>query len=322
MREATIPPDDAKRVSKLRSLHILDTQPEERFDQITRLAKRLFGVSTVHVSLIDAERQWIKSAAGPGYGTDTPRAITFCGHAIQSEDVMRVEDTLNDERFVGNPLVIGEPNVRFYAGCPLRVGGWALGTLCLMDQHPRKFTADDEALLRDLASVAEQNLEAGQIAMTDPLTGLTNRRGFEVMAQQVLESCMRVGLPATLLFLDLNQFKPINDQYGHAEGDRALKLFAASMMRVLRESDAVARLGGDEFGVLLANAPVDRAPAVIERLRSDVNENVRSEQLPYALSFSVGAASLEPEVRTTLDALLKSADAAMYRDKEHSRSAR
>jgi len=131
-----LPADEPTRLDTLRSLRILDTPPEERFDRLTRLARRLFGVPGAVVSLVDAERQWFKSCDGLA-ASETPRDISCCGHAILSDDIMLVPDAGADVRFHDNPLVTGDPNIRFYAGCPLTVtNGSRLGTLCLPRSPP------------------------------------------------------------------------------------------------------------------------------------------------------------------------------------------
>jgi diguanylate cyclase (GGDEF)-like protein len=252
---------------------------------------------------------------GRAGGSNTPRPITFCGHAISGEGILHVEDAQDDERFADNPLVTGEPRIRFYAGCPLRVEGFTLGTLCLIDQQPRAFTADDASLLRDLAAVAEQNLAAEWLAMTDELTGLTNRRGFWMLARQVLATCRRLKSPATLIALDLNAFKPINDQFGHAEGDRALRLFADCMKKALRDSDALGRLGGDEFAALLTGTAGADAPAAIARLRETVRKATAGRGFEYEVDFSAGIAELDTCGAGTLEELVERADQAMYREK-------
>ena len=137
-----------------------------------------------------------------------------------------VPDASSDERFHDNPLVTAAPNIRFYAGCPLTVGnGGKVGTLCVIDREPREFGPEDMGLLRDLARMVEQELEAVQMATMDGLTQLSNRRGFEAMARHALDL-----------------FKQINDRFGHAEGDRALASFARMLSQTFRESDAVGRL--------------------------------------------------------------------------------
>lgn len=130
------PADEPARLDALRALNILDTSPEERFDRLTRLAKRLFDVPIALVSLVDVDRQWFKSCVGLD-ASETPRDISFCGHAIVGDEILMIRDTLVDERFHDNPLVTGAPHIRFYAGCPLRVpNGSKIGTLCLIDADP------------------------------------------------------------------------------------------------------------------------------------------------------------------------------------------
>jgi len=157
------PADESARLQALHALGILDSPPDERFDTLTRLATRLFGVPIAAVSLIDEHRQWFKSCAGLPV-RETPREVSFCGHAILGAEILVVEDARLDARFADNPLVLGPPHIRFYAGSPL-VGpdGSRLGTLCVIDSRPRRFGADDGALLRDLARLAE--LELGSLAL-------------------------------------------------------------------------------------------------------------------------------------------------------------
>lgn len=266
MQTPPTPSDERTRLDTLRALNILDTSPEERFDRLTRLAKRLFGVPIALVSLVDENRQWFKSRQGLD-ACETSRDVSFCGHAILSDEVLLVPDAAIDERFHDNPLVVNDPAIRFYAGCPLRVpNGSRLGTLCLIDREPRDFDEDDLALLRDLARMAEQELAAVQLATMDELTMVSNRRGFEALAVHALALCRRLQRPAALLFFDLDGFKEVNDTFGHAEGDRALTTFATLLQQTFRESDVIGRLGGDEFAVLLTNAADAESDAAITRL--------------------------------------------------------
>jgi len=153
-------PGEAARLETLCRLGILDTPPEPRFDRITRLAAEIFGVPIALVSLIDADRQWFKSRVGLD-APETSRDISFCGHAIATPEILVVEDAIEDRRFADNPLVTGDPSIRFYAGCPLAAAdGQRLGTLCLIDRRPRTFNAAQRAALRDLAEIAENELDA------------------------------------------------------------------------------------------------------------------------------------------------------------------
>ena len=153
----TISEAEANRLSALRSLHLLDTPPEERFDRLTRLAARLFEVPVSLITLVDEDRQWFKSKVGMDLA-QTPRHMSFCTHALDEIEPLVVNDTLDDERFAENPLVVGSPHIRFYAGIPVCVAGEAVGTLCLIDTKPRALSAEELQLLKDLGSIAQTEL--------------------------------------------------------------------------------------------------------------------------------------------------------------------
>jgi PAS domain S-box-containing protein len=161
-----MPEDEAERLAALQRAGVLDTPPEERFDRITRIAQALFEVPIVLVSLVDAERQWFKSRQGLD-ACETAREISFCGHAILADAPMVIADAHADPRFADNPLVTGEPNIRFYAGMPLHLDGHRVGILCLVDRRPRQLDAAALARLRDLADLVEQQL--GQREMLELL---------------------------------------------------------------------------------------------------------------------------------------------------------
>jgi diguanylate cyclase (GGDEF)-like protein len=315
MLAAPIPQNETPRLATLRSLKLLDTPAEERFDRLTRLARRIFEVPIALVSLIDENRQWFKSCAGLGV-SETPRDISFCGHAILQDDVFMIPDALADGRFHDNPLVTGAPGIRFYAGQPLRVpNGAKLGTLCLIDTRPRELDDEERGLLRDLAHIAEQEIAAIELATVDELTLLANRRGFEALAQHALNVCKRMSQRATLLFFDLDDFKRINDTFGHAEGDRALATFATALRGALRDSDVIGRLGGDEFVALLTDAGDDETERVLERLRTMLVSINASSTHGYEIRFSVGQTLFDPAYHELVLDLLIASDSKMYAHK-------
>lgn len=318
LKKPDLPANEAQRLFALRSLNVLDTPNEERFDRITRMAQRLFNVDIAVVSLVDTNRQWFKSCIGLD-ATETSRDVSFCGHAILDDAVMVIENALEDERFRDNPLVLDEPKIRFYAGCPLKaMDGSKLGTLCLIDTEPRVFSDADKMSLKDLASMVESELVAIDLATQDELTGILNRRGFVMLAQHGLNMCVRENLPAVLVFFDLNRFKPINDQFGHIEGDRALTLFSNELTRVVRKVDLCARLGGDEFVVLLADADKQHAESILRRLSQNLSRVASEFQLRYAIDFSHGLVLFDPDRHNSLDALLIDGDRLMYQMKRQS----
>ncbi len=309
MRTPDIPADELIRLQTLRALNLLDTAPEERFDRLTRMAKRLFGVPIAVVSLLDESRQWFKSCVGLEI-REISRDVSFCGHAILGEEVLIVPDALADERFADNPLVLNEPHIRFYAGALLRgPDGRKMGTLFVLDHQPRAFGQDDIEALADLASMVERELTAIEIATVDELTKIPNRRGFVLLAQHSLNLCRRQKNPAVLVLIELDKFKFINDRFGHREGDLALSAFAEQLSTVCRESDTLARLGGDEFAALLANTTAELAVSVVERFTQEIARYNQRAKRGYEISFSYGMVEMNQDEHRTIEALLADGDA-------------
>ncbi|AWG45957.1 MULTISPECIES: diguanylate cyclase domain-containing protein [unclassified Massilia] len=152
---------EQERVKALRAVAVLDTPQEDRFDRFTRLAATAFQAPIALVSLVDADRQWFKSRVGLD-ALETPRSMSFCSHAVALDDLLVVPDTHLDERFVDNPLVVGSPGIRFYAGQPVHsVEGQPLGTLCVIDRQPRQFGDAEKRMLRDLAQMVQDEMNRG-----------------------------------------------------------------------------------------------------------------------------------------------------------------
>ena len=151
--------DETARLAALRRYRILDTEPEQAFDDLTLLAAQICETPIALITLLDEKRQWFKSRLGTS-ATETARSVAFCAHTIQQDDMFVVPDTLADERFRENPLVVGEPRVRFYIGAPLVThDGHALGSLCVLDRVPRTLTAEQQAALDALRRQAVAQLE-------------------------------------------------------------------------------------------------------------------------------------------------------------------
>ena len=312
------PVDETIRLKNLQSLHLLDTPTEERFDRLTRLAKSFFDVPMALVTLVDEQRVWCKSMMGVEE-KEAPREISMCGHAImENRDILIINDASKDVRFADVPYVKGEPHIRFYAGCPLNyLDGSKLGTFCILDTKPRTLSDDEKEHLKSLAEIAERELIVTQLATLDDLTGIPNRRGFISLAQKSLKLCYRQDIPASLVFFDINKFKSINDNFGHAEGDRALVAFAQQMRYTFRESDVFARLGGDEFVVLLPNSNVVSAEDLIQRFRAALDAYNKKAGRGYNISFSSGIVSVDTEQPQPIDVLLDRADSVMYKQKHN-----
>ncbi|MEH6397231.1 GGDEF domain-containing protein [Pseudoalteromonas sp.] len=315
MDKPLFPDNEDVRLAALRALNILDTQSEESLDRVTRLAKYLFDVPISLISLVDEDRQWFKSCIGLDV-KETSRDISFCGHAILDDNPLVICDALNDPRFADNPLVLNAPNIRFYAGYPIKLSnGLCIGTLCIIDIKPREFSSEDTQALKDLALITQREISITQLATRDELTNIPNRRGFILMAERYLDLCIRQQLRAIVIFIDLDSFKPINDKYGHAEGDRVLNLFASVISSSCRKSDLFGRFGGDEFVLLLTQVTLNECQLLISRIEESACKLNESLPMIATFSFSFGVAEFDPQQPLELEELLQIADADMYKNK-------
>lgn len=318
MEKPRLPSNEKKRLAALKSLNVLDTCAEERFDRITRMARKMFDVPIALVTLIDENRQWFKSCIGLDF-SEGSRETSFCGHAILEQGIFVVPTASNDPRFFDNPMVIGEPYIEFYAGCPIIINGFQLGTLCILDNREREFDDDDRVALKDLTKTVEVEFSALQLASHDQLTGALNRRGFLSVARNILNLSNRNKFPVVLIYLDLNYFKDINDNFGHEVGDLVLESFADHLNHFFRDSDVVGRLGGDEFVVLLANTTIPLAEIVVKKLKLSVQIYFEDKKIAPGISFSSGIVAYEEVKHQTVEALLADTDKHMYHSKKENR---
>lgn len=162
--KAKTPTSEAERLEALRQYRVLDTPSEDAYDDITALAAYICDVPIALISLVDADRQWFKSKVGLE-ASETSRDVSFCAHAILDQDIMVINDTLDDERFIDNPLVTCAPNIRFYAGVPLITpDGHPIGTLCIIDHRPRELSESQIKTLEALARQVVMQLELKRIS--------------------------------------------------------------------------------------------------------------------------------------------------------------
>ncbi len=311
MEIPSLPENELFRVESLKALNILDSLPEERFDRIARLAKKLFAVPIAVVSLVDTNRQWFKSCVGLD-AKETPRDISFCGHAILGDDILMIQDAALDARFSDNPLVTGFPHIRFYAGCPLKSSNGAkLGTLCLIDLEPRFLINEDKQLLRDLSKMAEDELNALEFSTTDELTRLSNRRGFHMLAHHVFHQSKNLDTPCLLLLFNIEEAKQLNGPHNSLITDNLTKDFVALLLATFRDSDVIARIDEHEFVVLLTSATqaknavvrFDQALSAYNKEKAE-NASLISQTPLIPLSFKSCSAEFDTKHSIDLDKLL------------------
>jgi diguanylate cyclase (GGDEF)-like protein len=307
------------RQREIEDLGLLDLGTREVFDRIGRIAAAAFSVPTAFISLVGADRQWIKTTDGRVLH-EAPVENSICIHTVQSGEVLVVEDTGADGRFVNNPFVSGDPFVRFYAGAPLLSHNRVpIGTLCVVDQTPRRFQAPQRQILSDLAALTMSQLELQRAALMDGLTASWNRRMLDQVVSAELRRSNRTVRKFAVAMLDLDHFKRLNDEFGHAAGDEVLVAFARLVRENLRPEDWFFRLGGEEFAALIVHSSCVKAEGLIEQIRTDLAR--RGPSLgSRGVTFSSGITDHRPvslggSSADTLSAILKRADKALYEAK-------
>lgn len=301
---------DSHRIRRLHGLGLLDSEPEQRYDRLTKLCARLFNVEISLISLIDEDRQWIKSSQGFSQ-RQTERSVAFCNQTIAQEDIFVVPDTLQDKQYANNIMVTSAPYVRFYAGCPIRArSGEKLGALCLKHPQPRQFSDLDKQLLKQLTEMVEEEIEYNPLLDEDKLTGLLNRDAFERRAQQLLNILVPLQLPVRMFYFDLNNYKRITHAHGISAGDEALFHFSRLLTDVFNDTELVARLVDDEFVVLCLDGSREHDLQNLQKNVSDYNASISPH---LNIEYTVGIASSDNMKNVDLQSLYMFADADLYR---------
>ena len=261
-------------------------------------------------------------------GADALHGLALAGAQVEAmapNNLLVVEDMHRDDRFQNNPLVTQAPNIRFYAGAPLvNLDGYALGTIAVADIKPRRFSKEEGEMLRDFSKLVISTLESRNnarrlqaLALTDHLTGLPNRTHFERVLHLQMAHSSRTGEPFTLFYMDLNQFKMVNDTYGHAAGDEVLARVAHVMQSQLRAGDLLARLGGDEFGMIVRGGMDETAEPLAKRISEVVAKPMMlSNGKQVSIGVSIGSVAYS-DVMSSMDKIMALADKALYENKRN-----
>jgi len=312
MKPPRIPDDDAARVLELHSYGVLDTEADPKFDDISELTRHVAGSEIGIVSLVDSNRQWFKSCVGAPLGQQqTPRDISFCGHTILQRDPLIINDALEDPRFADNPLVVGEPYLRFYAGFPLITSnGFVVGSLCAISRQPHQLSNAQIDSLRRLASLTVQQLEF----LRESALLATSQKGLEVerlrdtagerlssldrlirrdqMVQMLdLMFGMELGSPFSLLRCQFRDYERVNSTLGGLVAEEYMNEAARRVLAAVPRSASVARFADAELVVLLPFAVEDNdVEKVATRILAFASHIYRSGTQSLSMSLSIGIA--------------------------------
>lgn len=282
---------------------MLDTPPDERFDRITRIAARVYGADVAFLSFMDENQQWMKSKTSDALSDHVDRDRGICSMVVSSGSELVIEDMRSAAELDGHPVARDIP-WRFYAGVPLRgEEGSVIGTLCILREAPGAPPSFNIDILRDLAEIsshelilARRNSELHQLSNTDALTGLPNRRLFDQEFHRSWRRARRTGVSASLLLLDLDHFKEVNDTAGHPAGDEVLAAFGRFLSSFGgRPDDLAARVGGEEFALILAGADPAGAAKVADTILQALAAAALPHPLRRVLTTSIGVATLRSD---------------------------
>jgi diguanylate cyclase (GGDEF)-like protein len=329
------PQDEEQRLSALHRYQLLDTPAEADFDFLTELAAEVCGVPFAFVSLVDRDRVWVKSYFGMK-SQSRPRDDDYCSWAILEDVALNIPDLTRDARTANISITVGPPGYRMYTGANLLTSdGYRIGSLCVLDDRPRVLSEQQMKMLLRLSRqvmalielrYSQRSLAAAlttmeRLASVDEMTGLCNRRVLMERLDIEVERARRFGSPLAVIMMDLDHFKRINDDHGHAMGDSVLMNVGGLVRDGLRQVDLAGRYGGEEFCLILPGTDLAGGAALAESLRRTIEnfEHVHGDHVLSATS-SFGVAAFDIDTEADAKALLKAADDALYRAKHGGRN--
>jgi diguanylate cyclase (GGDEF)-like protein len=335
MHHVPRPADEGARLAALQRTQLLDTPPDEDFDFLANVAAHLCDAPFAFITLVDRDRVWVKAAVGFEAGPSA-RDDSLCALSILEEGGLSITDLAADPRTAALPTTVGGPRFRMYHGANLVTAeGHRLGTLCVLDTRPRTL---DPKQRRQLARLARQVMvlvdahaqrrELAQARATleslngvDELTGLAHRRALLDRLAQETERARRFGTALTVVLIDLDHFRLVNELHGNAVGDQVLRHVGGQVRAHLRQLDLAGRHAGEQLCLVLPGTPPAGGIEVAQQLREKIAGTVhRCDAQVLSVTASFGVAGLEPGFTGTVEGLLKAAEAALQRAKDHGRN--
>lgn len=333
--------NELARLDSLRRMLLLETPDEEVFDRLTRIAKNLFDVPIALVSLIDENRQWFKSCIGLPV-RETPRSISFCGHAILTDELFVIPDARDDVRFADNPLVTDAPFIRFYAGYPLKnAEGFNVGTLCIISPEPRYLNDEALDLLRDMGSCVETAFQVRELsdtqrllleeldyvkhqALVSPLLRIWNKKGISDILNKELSALKRKSGEFAAIAIIVDQYKTISTTVGKLAADEFLsKIVRKIKQHIPTKGFSLGHYDEDKLVIIAPNTSLTSLTELASRMRDDVikapAESLVTHSDALKATLTIGMSFVDTRTYTgtfTGDELLSAADQAVYLAKQ------
>ncbi|TFW27124.1 sensor domain-containing phosphodiesterase [Duganella callida] len=311
MQQMLLKNSEPERLEALHQLGILNTNTSEYFDTITRLTMDMYKVGGSYISLLDSDRQWLKSTVG-FCPPNTERDQTFCNYTIQQASVLVVEDTLLDARFVSNPMVTGPQAVRFYAGAPLITPeGYAIGALCIIDQQPRSLNEAEREQLASLAALVMSHITLGRaVGHVDSVSGLPNKyQLFEDLTTQARDNKGQYRVLATVDMPDAAKGFEIIRVLGAPMYDELIREVSARLTRLFEGRAAVYHLTDGRFSVLSQDENTADFVRYLHGLEPELQAPFNSLNIPMVLQTIGGIVEFDLCANSAKDAPRKAAAA-------------
>mgnify|MGYP002815450441 CR=1 FL=1 len=345
MKLSIVPENEGARLAALQRYELVDPDDDPAMDRITEMVCTVLNVPLASLTVVGRQDMWSISCCGVDR-TAMGRRDGLSASAILSDELTYLADARLDPIAAKHPSVAGPPHVRFFAAAPLVTpDGYRIGALVAADTRPRHLAESERMLLSSLAEVAMDKLELRRAlreveqlheelrhvhedllerAAQDGLTGLWNRSAIFDLFEQTLHRAQRQSQPLSILMMDIDLFKRVNDTHGHPVGDQVLRVVVDRLGRCLRRNDMLGRIGGEEFLALLCPCTPEQATALAERCRIAVcSEPITvptvdgDKDIDVSMSFGVAGFDGEPD---SLDDLILRADALLYQSKAGGRN--
>ncbi|MFK4259625.1 sensor domain-containing diguanylate cyclase [Agrobacterium tumefaciens] len=308
--------DNALRLEALRGLDIFGGGTDHIFEALTNLATKVMSYPISYISLSYDKSQRPRTVSDFMF-CEGAREHAFCLATIDNRDLFHIEDTLADGRFSRFPQVMGPPYIRSYCGAPIFTRrGHSIGAFCVVDFVPRRPTSVEIISLQQFSRLTTEIIELRAQAVMDVLTGIPNRRAFFDAANEIFAQAVVANSILSCIAFDIDNFKNINDMWGHLAGDEVMKFVGHTLLTQANSSILPGRVGGEEFLLLVKETSQETAIDLAEKIRK-IFESSAGKHPPFTASFGVATLNAND---VSVSSLINRADQACYAAKKLGRN--